>query len=334
MKGKYSIKLKNKKMQYSLEISRQVSIIRGDSSTGKSSFVAMLKQHISEVNKGTFPTTILETNISLKNIHIMSGDDEHILSKIEEYSKSIIILDEDCDYFFNKKSFGSYVKNSDNYFVIVSRRKLAHVPYSIDSVFCFENSVKAMNGIVYTSSIIKKVFSNDYIKVNDCSVIITEDVGLGCEVYRKVCPNAKVVSAKGNSAIQKMIGEELGINSNASISVICDNSAYGNYIGDLIKFLEFKEYLVSLYAPESFEWLILKSLYSKKPEVLKVLESPWDFCETTKYYSYERMYTSLLNSIYLKYFGVKYTKGNTSDKMLAEVVAKKDYILNILNTEC
>lgn len=51
---------------------------------------------------------------------------------------------------------------------------------------------------------------------------------------------------------------------------------------------------VALYLPESFEWLILSSGILKKSSITEILEAPYDYVESEKYFSWERFFTAIL----------------------------------------
>ena len=44
MKGKYKIVIKNNRLHYELEIKRNITIIKGDSATGKTTLIDMVRQ--------------------------------------------------------------------------------------------------------------------------------------------------------------------------------------------------------------------------------------------------------------------------------------------------
>ena len=44
MKGKYKVVVKNNRLHYEFEIKRNITIIRGDSATGKTTLINMLRQ--------------------------------------------------------------------------------------------------------------------------------------------------------------------------------------------------------------------------------------------------------------------------------------------------
>jgi ABC-type thiamine transport system ATPase subunit len=45
MKGRYHIRIENKRLQYDLEIRRNITVIRGDSATGKTTLVSMIQSY-------------------------------------------------------------------------------------------------------------------------------------------------------------------------------------------------------------------------------------------------------------------------------------------------
>ena len=45
MKGKYLIKVKNNVLQYQFEIRRNITIIKGDSATGKTTLIDMIREY-------------------------------------------------------------------------------------------------------------------------------------------------------------------------------------------------------------------------------------------------------------------------------------------------
>lgn len=60
---------------------------------------------------------------------------------------------------------------------------------------------------------------------------------------------------------------------------------------------ELKKCKVYVFAPESFEWLILASrLFSSDSKIKECLSRPFDFIESAKFFSWERFFTSLLVS--------------------------------------
>lgn len=82
---------------------------------------------------------------------------------------------------------------------------------------------------------------------------------------------------------------------------------------------------VTLYLPESFEWLILKSGLIEDGSIATILENPYNYIDSKEYFSWERYFTSLLiqktHDNYLKYskssLNPVYLQNNEMDKILA-----------------
>lgn len=64
-------------------------------------------------------------------------------------------------------------------------------------------------------------------------------------------------------------------------------------------------FLIKLYLPESFEWIILSSGLVEDKEVRGILEVPENYIESQTYFSWERFFTKMLvdktEGTYLKY---------------------------------
>lgn len=75
--------------------------------------------------------------------------------------------------------------------------------------------------------------------------------------------------------------------------VIADGAAFGSEMSRIM--LQVKSMgNCSLYLPESFEWLILKSGLIDGNRVRSILEHPEDYIESMIYFSWERFFTKLL----------------------------------------
>ena len=105
MKGRYEITIQNSLVQFKFEISRNLTILRGDSATGKSTMVDLVRQHsLNGENSGV--------NISCKkDCTVLTGIRWE--TEISGIKDSIIFLDEGFD-FVSSKEFADAVSRSDN----------------------------------------------------------------------------------------------------------------------------------------------------------------------------------------------------------------------------
>lgn len=174
----------------------------------------------------------------------------------------------------------------------------------------------------------KELYSNyPVIKHNKIENIITEDSCSGYQFFAAVFGTAHMVSAEGNSnilpAIQKLMkGDTL---------VIVDGAAFGAMIEDCLAYLNARHDLrVSVWLPESFEYLILKSGVARSPELVEILEEPADYADSLQYESWEQFFTELLE--YVKPMGTPVifltAKGNVNDRIKGLKLGVDDYIVN------
>ena len=87
-----------------------------------------------------------------------------------------------------------------------------------------------------------------------------------------------------------------------------------------------------LYAPESFEWLILSTDLLDDSGVREILANPSDYIESENYFSWERFFTSILEertrNTYLQY---SKTRLNTVylNTAYRNAILKQIHILNM-----
>lgn len=133
MKGKYRIVIKNNRLHYEFEIKRNITIIQGDSATGKTTLINMLRQ---AENLGESSGIDVISDVPCK---ILEGSNWKII--LENLSGNIFFIDEE-NSFINTKEFASMVKESDNYFVLITRENLYNLPYSVDEIYGLHESGK------------------------------------------------------------------------------------------------------------------------------------------------------------------------------------------------
>lgn len=88
---------------------------------------------------------------------------------------------------------------------------------------------------------------------------------------------------------------------------------------------------ISLYLPESFEWLILDSVLLDNSDVRKILSAPEDHIDSENYFSWERYFTHLLiektEDSYLKYTKAKLNPAYLHEKSLNAIFQKLPKLL-------
>ena len=97
MKGKYKIRVYNRFVRFDFEIERNISIIRGDSATGKTTLVNMIADY---GNEGTASGVVLESSIECI---AMVGQGNNWKKFLEGISGSIVFIDEGEKYVRSKE---------------------------------------------------------------------------------------------------------------------------------------------------------------------------------------------------------------------------------------
>ena len=126
MKGKQSLEVRNNRVVFKFELERNITIIKGDSATGKTTLVNMISLYD---RFGASSGIVLKCS---KRCFVLDNRNwELILSGSKD---SIIFIDEGEDFITGPK-FASAVKNSDNYYVIITRENLFDLPISVDAIY-------------------------------------------------------------------------------------------------------------------------------------------------------------------------------------------------------
>ena len=312
MKGTHSITVKNNVLQYKFEIRRNITIIRGDSATGKTTLVDMIREYY---ENGEQSGVTLQCD---KQCVVLEGRQWKVL--LENIQDSIVFIDEG-NAFVASREFAEEVKRSDNYFVIVTRESLATLPYSVEEIYGIKSSGK-YGALQQTYQEFYRIYGKQqYDNLFNPEIILVEDSNSGYEFweYAMQKKNRTVVSAGGKSNI---FGK-LGFYEDKKVLVIADGAAFGPEMDKVMKKILAGNEKV-LYLPESFEWLILKSGVVKDKDINKILGNPGEYIESEKYMSWEQFFTGLLmektKDSYLKYEKKELNVAYKNDKIAGKIM--------------
>lgn len=279
MKGKISLSIKNKHISFKIELERNLTVITGDSGTGKTKLINMIRAYSLEGKN---------SGVTLKCVNpcvVLEGVNWEI--QLANIQKSIVFVEESTK-FLASYEFAKYIQRTDNYYVFVTREPLPQIPYSIDSI----KQIKKNGRNPKIERIYKNVSILD-ITQKRYDIIIVEDSKAGYQFFTKAGENMQIacVSANGKSNILNVLNKQKEKN----ILVIADAAALGSEIRELMHFIAISEKQIDLFLPESFEWLILKSkIYAHRTNVQEILSNPIDYIECETYFSWERFFTYLL----------------------------------------
>lgn len=125
--------ISNAKVRYDFTIRRNITIIKGDSATGKTTLVEMVREYY---ESGEASGIELRCE---KPCRVLAGRDwKTLLDAIHDH---IIFINED-NAFLPTREFSETVRGSDNYYVIVTREGLPNLPYSAEEIYGIRESGK------------------------------------------------------------------------------------------------------------------------------------------------------------------------------------------------
>lgn len=305
MRGKYKIVVKNNRLHYEFEIKRNITVVRGDSATGKTTLINMLRQ---AENLGASSGVDVVCTVPCR---ILEGANWKII--LENSSGTIFFTDEE-NSFINTEEFAEAVRNSDNYYVLVTRENLYNLPYSVEEIYGLHCSGKYHD----TRRMYQQMYQI-YSEYQSLPIlpdkIITEDSNSGFDFFKAVGVERKISceSAGGKSNIFHLLNQI----EKETVCVIADGAAIGPEMDRLYK-CALKRKNIHLYFPESFEWLILNSGLIQGKDLQAILDNPENFLDSREYFSWERFFTKLLiertKDSYLRYSKTKLNEAYLHEK--------------------
>lgn len=291
MKGTYDIRIENARVQFKFRLCRNLTLIKGPSATGKTTLVGLMSEYEREGQASGItlsspkPCCVLNEN----------GWKE----KLKRTSDSFVFIDEDSG-FVRTQDFAHEAKNSDNYYVIVSREDLPMLPYSVEEVYKLKNTTSRYPGVRKYYTHTKRMYS-EALDVENPQVVIVEDSNAGYDFYRALCEKtgSECISAHGKGNVLSLL-MDCG---NKKALVIADGATFGPHMEAVHALARRKG--AGLFLPESFEWLILKSGLVKSGHVDEILKDPAAFVESREFFSWEQFFNAVLvretRGTYLEY---------------------------------
>ena len=143
-------------------------------------------------------------------------------------------------------------------------------------------------------------------------MILTEDSNSGYQFFEAVCSEHQMRCDTANG--KSNVFSYLKAHKDEKILVIADGTVFGPEMDRVLQLVQTRENLV-LYLPESFEWLILSSGILKDAEIVQILQTPSDYIDSKKYFSWERYFTELLTEKTSRTY-LNYTKKTLNEAYL------------------
>lgn len=308
MRGRYELEIYNKRVHYYLTIRRNITVIQGDSATGKTELIRMISDYENNGNSSGITLICKRRCVVLDNAFWKE--------RLAALSQSIVFIDEGA-VFLRSKEFAEAVKGNDNYFVVISRDNLPQLPYSIEEIYGMRQGREQQK---YKG--MKRVYNELYQLYNlqsrsDFSpeIVITEDSNSGFDFFKHIFGEV-CQSANGKSNVLP----ELQKKHVSKILAIVDGAAFGAEMAGVMRYIRDADKEIVLYAPESFEYLLLKADILSNTS--RVTEETYEFADSREYFSWEEFYTAYLvhQSVGTVY---QYSKKKLNDSYLTAGNRKK-----------
>jgi hypothetical protein len=282
MKNKHHVVVESKRLKYEFDIKRNITVIQGDSASGKTTLVELL---------GTYSRFGKDSGISLQSdVPCVSfgGDTGLWKTILEAYQDSIVFIDEDYPFIYSQE-FAELVQASSNYYVLITRQPLYNLPYSVQEIY----GIRTTGKYHYPEKIYHEFYRiyNDSKESLDKDVLVmVEDSKSGYQFFSKACKQGECISVEGNS---QFVGKIENAADDKKVVVIADGAAFGAYVAKVTTIAKSRKD-VMMYFPESFEWLILKSGIIEIKDLDAILAEPEKFIDSKEFFSWERYFTELL----------------------------------------
>lgn len=203
MRGKHHIIIESDNLKYEFDIKRNITVIQGDSATGKTTLIELLQLYS---RQGIRSGVRVEADVPCT---VYGGDAQQWPNVLQSIKGSIIFIDEDYTFVFTKE-FASLVGQSDNYYVIITRRPLKNLPYSIQEIY----GIRTSGRFHFPEQVYHEfypVFSEkEFQQLPQKVILLVEDQAAGFQFYHAAGRGVECISAGGNSNIFRRLMELKG----------------------------------------------------------------------------------------------------------------------------
>lgn len=175
MKGRIDIRVSNNRAKFRFTLERNITIVRGDSGTGKTTLYDMIAEYTrlgeaSGVQVAALCPCVALTDMDWKN-------------QLSHTYGSVVFIDEGADYLASQE-FAGVIQKTDNYYVIFNRENLHELPYSVEEIY----EIKTSNRYHTFEKLYRR--HDDYVYSNGrnrrkapANVLLTEDSRAGLQLY-------------------------------------------------------------------------------------------------------------------------------------------------------
>ena len=316
MKGKHKIEVRSKRIVFTIELERNITILRGESATGKTTLVEMLSAYENYGRKSGI------TIVCDKTCRVLSGALWE--AQLKDIQDAIVFVDEGST-FVSSLDFARAIQKTDNYYVLVTREDLSTLAYSVNAILELKKTTSRFKRTYNKAYPIYDSLSASNVELGSVEKMLTEDANSGYQLFTKIGEKYGIVCipAAGKDNIKQKIFPM----KSEKVLVIADGAAFGPQMNDIYRLMQEDSAKFSLYLPESLEWLLLKADLLGQPDILEILQHPADFIESSEFFSWERFFTNLLEQRtkdipYMRYDKAKLPEFYLQEENLEKIIAE------------
>ena len=262
MKNKHHIVVETERLKYEFDIRRNITVIQGDSATGKTTLVQLLE---------TYSRYGKDSGVRLQSdVPVFGGDTSLWKVAMETYQNSIVFIDEDYSFIYSKE-FADVIQGTSNYYVLITRQPLYNLPYSVKEIY----GIRTTGKYHYPEKIYNefyRIYDDTEEQSSKDVLVMVEDSKSGYQFFSSICKKDACISVDGNSNFVSKI-EDADKDKDKQVVVIADGAAFGAYIAKVMAIAKSRKD-VTMYFPESFEWVILKSGIINIKDIDSILAEP------------------------------------------------------------
>ena len=220
MKGKYHVIVQNRRVKFEFDIRRNITVVRGDSATGKTTLMTLIEayERLGEDSGVTI-------SCACRCVTINNANWQAVLDSV---SSCIVFADEDTKA-IKTPEFARRIRQTNNYYVFITRENLPNLPYSVEEIYGFHASGKYSD--------LRKTY-NSFYRIYEpaepradalVKTAIVEDSNSGYDFFLAIAnKDVRVVSAGGKSNVRHLLFE---VGSQDTL-VIADGAAFGSEMAD------------------------------------------------------------------------------------------------------
>lgn len=133
MRGSHRVIVQNGSLKYVFDIKRNITILKGDSATGKTTLIEMIQDYlINGMDSGVSLSCDVTCGVLTGNLW---------KEQLAGIRNSIVFIDEG-NRFVQSQEFAEAIRKSSNYYVIVTRENLEMLPISVTEIYGIRSSGK------------------------------------------------------------------------------------------------------------------------------------------------------------------------------------------------